>query len=123
MAHEIEWMRPDRLLYVRYKGQQTVETIRACLDDMAAEFDKVDHGVIVLISWLEVEKTEPKALLSLRGHRAFSHPMAARGVLVGMPPSERFENEVASVKTREAKNTQYYNTMEEALDYLQHFLE
>ena len=122
MAHEITWLKPGRVLYANYKGHQTTETITACLNEMAAEFDKVDHPVVVLINWLEVTKTDPKALFNVRGHRAYSHPMAARGVLVGMPRQAQFENEVTAVATRESKNTQYYNTIEEALEYLKFFL-
>ena len=123
MAHEVTWMKADRVLYANYKGHQTTETITACLDDMAQELDKAPQPVMVLINWLEVTETEPKALFNVKGHRAYSHPMAARGVLVGMPSQAQFENEVTAVRTRESKNTQYYSTMEEALDYLKHFLE
>ncbi len=122
MAHEINWPKPNRLLYVSYQGHQTVETVTHCLDDMAAELDQVDYPVIVLINWLEVTEMEPKALLSTRGHRAFSHPMAARGVLVGMPTQAAFENEVSVTTTRQSKNTQYYATVEEAMDYLKDYL-
>ncbi len=48
--------------------------------------------------------------------------MAARGVLVGMPTQAAFENEVTAVTTRQSKNTQYYATMEEAMDYLKDYL-
>lgn len=122
MAHEVYWMKEGRVLYANYQGHQTVETITACLDDMVAELDKVDQPIIVLINWNEVTETDPKALFQVRGHRAYSHPMAARGVLVGMPKQAQFENEVTAISTRESKNTQYYETMEEALDYLKHFL-
>jgi hypothetical protein len=122
MVHEINWLKPGRVLYVSYQEYQTAETVTSCLDDMAAELDQVDHPVIVLISWLEVTKMDSKALLDTRGHRTFSHPMAARGVLVGMPSQAAFENEVTSVTTRQSKNTQYYATMEEARDYLRDYL-
>ena len=122
MAHDIEWLKPERVLYVNYKGYQTVETIKACLDDMATELDKAQEPVIVLINWLEVTGTDLKALFSQQGHRAYSHPMAARGVLVGMPSQSKFENEVTAVKTRNAKNTQYYDTIDEAMDYLKDML-
>ena len=122
MVHEISWMKPGRVLYANYQGHQTKETITACLDDMVAELDKVDEPVMVLINWTEVTETDPKALFQVRGHRAYSHPMAARGVLVGMPKQAKFENEVTAVRTRESKNTQYYDTMDEALHYLRFFL-
>jgi hypothetical protein len=122
MAHEINWLKPNHLLYVSYQGHQTVETVTSCLDDMAVELDQADHPVIVLISWLEVTEMDPKALLSTRGHRTFSHPLAARGVLVGMPTQAAFENEVSVTTTRQSKNTQYYATMEEARDYLRDYL-
>jgi hypothetical protein len=122
MAHEIYWMKPGAVLYVNYKGEQTVETIIACLDDMAAQLDTVDHPVVVLINWNEVTDTEPGALLKVQGHRAYSHPMAARGVLVGFPKQARFENEVTAVRTRGDKNTRYFDSMDEALDYLREML-
>jgi hypothetical protein len=123
MAHDMYWLKPDRVLYANYKGHQTVETITACLDDMAAQFDTVNHPVVVLINWLEVTKTEPGALKEVSGHRAYSHPMAARGVLVGFDPRAAFENEVTAVNTRGDKNTIYFNTLEEAQAYLQDMLE
>jgi hypothetical protein len=122
-THDIYWLKAERVLYVNYKGHQTSETIEACLDDMAAEFDTVTHPVVVLINWLEVTETDTGALFKQRGHRAYSHPMAARGVLVGLDPQEAFENEVTAVKTRHSKNTQYFHTMAEAMDYLQPMLE
>lgn len=122
MAHEVYWMKADRVLYVSYQGYQTTETITATLDEMAAQLDNATVPVIVLINWLEVTGSELKALFNVRGHRAYSHPMAARGVLVGMPKQERFENEVTALQTRESKNTQYYDTMEQAMDYIQNFL-
>ncbi|MCL4876706.1 MAG: hypothetical protein KJ064_08615 [Anaerolineae bacterium] len=123
MAHDVHWMKPGRVLYVNYKGYQTEETLVACLDDMEAELDQVDTPVAILINWAEVEGMDLKALLNVRGHRTFSHPMAARGVLVGMDKRTRMENEISSVQTRQGKNTQYYETMEEALEYLKHMLE
>jgi hypothetical protein len=122
MAHDIYWMKPGAVLYVSYKGQQNAETITATLDAMAAEFDTVDHPVVVLINWLEVTDTNLGALLEVKGHRAYSHPMAARGVLVGFPRQARFENEVTAVRTRGDKNTQYFDTMDEAMDYLKEML-
>lgn len=119
MAHEIYWLKPDRVLYVSYQGHQTPATLKACLDDMANALDQVEHPVVVLINWLEVTSAEHNVIRSQLGHRAYSHPMAARGVLVGFDTAERFQNEVSAVKTRGSKNTQYYNTMKEALDYLQ----
>lgn len=121
MSHTIHWLKFPLLLYVSYEGHQTLETINACLDEMANEMDKADRPAMILIDWRQVTKTEPRVLMSARGHRAFSHPMAARGVLVGMDKQTRFENEISSVQTRDGKNTQYYDTMDEALDYLQHF--
>lgn len=122
MTHEIKWLKEDRLLYANYIGHQTVETITACLDDMASEFDKVDHPIFVLINWQEVTSMEPKALLEVSGHRAYSHPMAARGVLVGFDPLAAFQNQVTSTQTRGDANTIYFKTMDEALAYLDDFL-
>jgi hypothetical protein len=118
MTHEIYWMKPDRVLYVSYQGHQTAETLKACLDDMADQLDSVTYPIIVLINWLEVTHADTGVLKSNLGHRAYSHPMAARGVLVGFDSQQAFENEVTSVKTRGGKNTQYYKTMDEAMDYL-----
>ena len=118
MAHEIYWMKPNQVLYVGYQEYQTTETITACLDDMASELDAVENPVMVLINWTEVTGQDPKALFNVQGHRAYSHPMAVRGILVGMPKQAQFENEVSAVKTRKSKNTQYYDTMEQAQEYL-----
>ena len=95
-THDIHWLKPGRVLYVNYKGHQTSETIKACLDDMAAQLDLVDEPVMVFINWLEVTKSDTRALFKQRGHRAYSHPMAARGVLVGFDQQEAFENEVTA---------------------------
>jgi hypothetical protein len=122
-THDIYWLKPDRVLYVNYKGHQTSEAIQACLNDMADQLDQVDHPVVVLINWLEVTQTDTGALFKQRGHRAYSHPMAARGVLVGFDPQEAFENEVTAIKTRRSKNTQYFHTMKEAMDYIQPMME
>jgi hypothetical protein len=122
MAHDIYWMKPGAVLYVSYKGYQDEESITETLDAMAAEFDSVDHPVVVLINWLEVTDTASGALLAVRGHRAYSHPMAARGVLVGFPRQARFENEVTAIRTRGDKNTQYFDSMDQALDYLKEML-
>lgn len=123
MAHDIYWMNPGKVLYVSYKGHQTPSTLKACLDDMAAQLDTVSFPAVILINWLEVTSAEPGVLRSNLGHRAYSHPMAARGVLVGFDPQEAFENEVTALKTRQSKNTQYYATMEQAIDYLRPMLE
>ncbi len=122
MAHEIYWMKPDRVLYVSYQGHQNVETLTETLDAMANEMDKANCPIFVLINWLEVTECNPKALLQVKGHRAYSHPNAARGVLVGMNTQAQFENEVTAVKTRKSKNTQYFKTMDEALNYLEFVL-
>lgn len=122
MAHDVFWLKPERLLFVRYKGHQTVETLTACLDAMAAEFDRVRAPAIVLIDWRPVEKMDFKALITVRGHRAFSHPMAARGVLVGMDVQTRFENEISVTTTRGDKNTHYCDTMVQALETLKDVL-
>jgi hypothetical protein len=118
MAHEIYWLKPERVLYVSYQGHQTAATLKACLDDMADQLDTVTYPVIILINWLEVTQADPGVLKSNLGHRTYSHPMAARGVLVGFDQQEAFENEVTSVKTRGGKNTQYYKTLDEALNHL-----
>ena len=123
MAHEIYWLRSERVLYVSYQGHQTRETLQWTLDAMAAELDQVKQPVVVLINWLEVTDTEKGALLKMHGHRAYSHPMAARGVLVGFDPQLSFENEVNAVQTRGDKNTMYFNLMDDAMNYLQPMLE
>ncbi len=123
MAHDIHWLKQDRVLYVSYQGHQTPETLKACLDDMAAALDTVSHPVVVLISWTEVTQSDKDVLRSQPGNRAYSHPMAARGVLVGFNPLEVMMNETTAVNTRGSKNTQYFQTLEEAMEYLQPMLE
>ncbi len=123
MAHDIHWLKPDRVLYVSYEGHQTPETLKACLDDMATALDTVDNPVMVLISWLDVTKADKNVLRSQAGHRAYSHPMAARGVLVGFNPLEVMLNESTSLNARKSKNTQYCQTMNEAMEYLQPMLQ
>lgn len=123
MAHEIYWLKQNRVLYVSYQGYQTAETLREGLDDMAARLDSVIQPVMILINWLEVTASDPHVLKSNAGHRAYSHPMAARAVLVGFDKSQIFENEITAVKTRGGKNTQYYHTIAEALHYLKFMLE
>lgn len=123
MAYEIYWLRPGRVLYVSYQDYQTVETLRETLDAMAHELDTVNHPVVVLINWLEVSGSDRGAVLKLRGHRAYSHSMAARGVLVGFDAQMSFENEVTAVQTRGDKNTMYFKTMDEAMAFLQPMLE
>ena len=49
--------------------------------------------------------------------------MAARGVLVGFNPLEVMMNETTAVNTLGSKNTQYFQTMDEAMEYLQPMLE
>ncbi len=123
MSHEIYWLRPERVLYINYQGCQTPETLQWALDSMADELDTVVHPVVVLINWLNVEGCERGAVLKMRGHRAYSHPMAARGILVGFDPQLSFENEVTAVNTRGDKNTTYFNTMEDAMAFVQPMLE
>jgi len=65
-----------------------------------------------------VTEADSGVLKSNLGHRTYSHPMAARGVLVGFDRQETFENEITSVKTRGAKNTQYFDTLDAALERL-----
>lgn len=123
MTHEIRWLKPERVLYISYQDYQTPDTLKACLDDMANALDNVLHPVIVLINWVEVTGSDKDVLRSQPGHRAYSHPMAARGVLVGFNPLEVMMNETTAVNTRGSKNTQYFQSMTEALDYLQPMLE
>src|ERR1041385_2315170 len=119
MTHEVKWLKPDRLLYVSYQGHQTPETLKACLDDMAAQLDTVKYPIMILINWLEVTEAEPKVLQSQPGHRAYSHPMAARGVLVGFDNVEKYFNQTAVATTRGYSNTQYFDTMEAAMEFLE----
>lgn len=123
MTHEIRWLKPDRVLYVSYQGHQTAETLKTCLDDMAAALDTVKQPVVILINWTEVSKSDKDVLRSQAGHRAYSHPMAARGVLVGLNPLEVMMNETTSVNTRGTKNTQYFQNMDDAMEYLQPMLD
>ena len=123
MSHEIYWLRPERVLYINYQGYQTPETLQWTLDEMAEALDTVKHPVVVLINWLNVEGYERGAVLKMRGHRAYSHSMAARGILVGFDIQLSFENEVSVVNTRGDKNTMYFNTMEDAMAFVQPMLE
>lgn len=122
MAHEIRWLKANRVLYVAYQGHQTPETLKACLDEMADYLDTVQTPIVLLISWLEVTSSERDVLRSHAGHRAYSHPMAARGVLVGFNPLEAMMNETTSMQTRGSKNTQYFTTIEAAMEYLEPML-
>lgn len=117
-THDMYWLKIGRVLYVNCKGHQTIETIQASLDDIAQQCDHANQPVMILVNWLETTHLDAGALLNQQGHRAFSHPMAARTVSVGLNPQQAFENEVAAVKTRRSKNTQYFHTLEEAMDYL-----
>jgi hypothetical protein len=123
MTHEIRWLKQDRVLYVSYQGYQTSETLKTCLDDIAAALDTVDHPLVVLINWVEVTQADKNVLRSQAGHRTYSHPMAARSVLVGFNPLEVMMNETTAINTRGSKNTQYFQTMDEAMEYLQPMLE
>lgn len=122
MAHEINWMKENRVLYVSYQGHQTRDTIKACLDDMATYLDAVPNPIALIISWLEVTSSDVNDLRANMGHRTYSHPMAARGVLVGFNPLEAMMNETTVVNTRGSKNTQYVSTIEEAKEYLEAML-
>jgi len=122
MAHVIHWMKENRVLYVSYQGYQTDETIKACLDEMAEYLDAVPQPIAMIINWLEVTGYDKDALRSQAGHRTYSHPMAARGVLVGFNPLEAMLNETTVMNTRGSKNTQYVSTIEEAKEYLEAML-
>lgn len=123
MTHEISWLKPDSVLLVVFNGYQTPETLKTCLDEQAAFMDTVSEPVIVLISWLDVTGMERNTLMSQLDHRAYNHPMAARAVLVGFDQVEGFQNEVAVANTRGGQShTRYFNTMEEATDYLEEML-
>src|SRR5438128_616032 len=100
MSHEIHWMKPGRVLYINYIGHQTPETLKACLDDMADELDKVTFPVMMVINWKEVTSAEPNVLQSQLGHRSYNHPMAARAILVGFDIVEKYQNETAAATTR-----------------------
>lgn len=123
MTHEIRWLKEGRVLYVGYQGYQTPDTLKACLDDMAAALDTITYPAVVLISWVEVTQSEKDVLRSQPGHRAYSHPMAARGVLVGFNPLEVMMNESTAVSSRGSKNTQYFPNIESAMEYLQPMLD
>ena len=122
MAHKVSWLKENRVLMAQYFGHQDEETLKACMDEMVEFFDTCERPVVVLIDWRDVTDCELKALLNMRGHRVYSHPMAARGVLVGMDIMAQFENEISAVKTRDGKNTQYFDTMDEAMRYLDEML-
>lgn len=123
MAHDVHWLKQDRVLYASYQGHQTPETLKACLDDMAAALDTVNYPVVIVISWVEVTQADKNVLRSQPGHRVYSHPMAARGVLVGFNPLEVMLNESTVITTRGSKNTQYFPTLDKAMEYVQPMLE
>jgi hypothetical protein len=123
MAHEIHWIKGNRVLYVNYQGYQTPDTLLDCLDEQANFMDTATQPVVVLINWLEVSGSATGTLTSQNGHRAYSHPNAARAVLVGFDRQATFENEVTAVNTRKTSHTRYFATMEEAMDYMRPMLE
>ncbi len=120
--HEIHWIKEDRVLYVAYQGHQSPDTLKDCLDDMALYLDTVRAPIVMIISWLEVTSSDRDVLRSQPGHRTYSHPMAARGVLVGFNPLEVMMNETTAMNTRGSKNTQYFPSMVEAMEYLEPML-
>jgi hypothetical protein len=122
MTHEIHWIKEGRVLYVAYQGHQSPDTLRSCLDDMALYLDMVKAPIVMIISWIEVTSSDRDVLRSQAGHRTYSHPMAARGVLVGFNPLEVMMNETTAMNTRGSKNTQYFPSMEEAMEYLEPML-
>jgi hypothetical protein len=122
MAHNMVWLETHPVLLVQYQGPQNEETLRECMDDIVTAVNICSTPVAVLIDWRGVAYCELKALLKLRGHAAYKHPMAAREVLVGMDILSRFENEISAVKTRSAKITRYYDTMDEAMNNLDEML-
>ncbi len=122
MTHEISWLKPDYVLYVAYQGHQTPDTLKACLDEMALYLDSVSAPIVLIISWLEVTEADRDVLRSQLGHRAYSHPMAARGVLVGFNPLEVMMNESTAMSTRGSKNTQYFPTLADAMEYIEPML-
>ena len=121
MAH-IEWLEEKRILLATFSGDQDEETLRASMDEIAASFDACETHFVLLIDWREVTHCDLKALLNMGGHRFYKHPMVAREVIVGMDIVARFENEISAVKTRSFKNTQYFNTMDEAISFLDEML-
>jgi hypothetical protein len=122
MAHNVSWLKEKRILLAEFSGHQNEETLRASMDEIATSFDARNDPFVMLIDWREVTHCEIKALLSMRGHPFYKHPMTAREVLVGMDALARFENEISAVKTRSFKNTMYFDTMEQALHYLDEML-
>ncbi len=122
MANEVFWLKSDQVLQVKYEGHQTKQTILACMDEQAAELDKAARPVIVLVDWRHVTGMDSDTLLGSKGHRGYSHPMAAQAILVGLSENQAFQNTVSAFSTRKSQHTQYMNTMEEAMDYLQDVL-
>lgn len=122
-AYEVYWLKPERILYVNYKGHQTPETVNACMDLQAVELDKMSRPVVVLVNWQEVTSVEPGTIQSTSGHRGYSHPMAARGVLVGFDEQLAFQNTLSAYATRQSQHTIYFKTLDEALAYLKDLLE
>jgi len=122
MAHHIRWLVEDRILLAEICGHQTEQSLKTWMDDLAEAFGTCRRPFAVLIDWDGVTECDLKALLNMRGHPVHSHAMLARTVLVGMDALARFEYEIAAVKTRDLKITQYCDTMDEAMTYLDDML-
>jgi hypothetical protein len=124
MAHNIVWLKPDRLLYIDYLGHQTAATLHACLDEIAEVLDQSANPVIMIINWGNVTEADPKILINARGHRAYDHPKAARALLLGMDSNEKFQNEVSAHSSRDTgSHTRYTNSIDEAMDFVRDFFD
>jgi hypothetical protein len=123
MSHEVYWLKPGRVLYAGFKGDQTGETFAACMDSQLVELDQVDYPVVVVADWSQVTSIAKNAIISQRGHRAYGHPLVARVVIVGIGKHEALQNEIANTGARGQSHARYFETMEETLDYLKDMLE
>lgn len=123
MNHTIEWLRERRVLLVDCFGHQTADTLLACLNDQLPYLDSVDHPIMLIVDWSKVEETDLHILTKSAGHPAYSHPMVARAINVGMNRIDAFQNEIAAAKSKEISHTKYVHTMDDALEFVRSYLD
>jgi len=122
MAHEVYWLAPERVLYAGFYGDQTAETFGACMDSQVAELDQVSQPVVVIADWSQATSIAKDTITGQRNHRAYGHPMVARVVIVGIGKHEVFLNEIANTNARGQSHARYFDTLDEAREYLKDML-
>jgi hypothetical protein len=123
MAHEVYWLAPERVLYAGFYGDQTAETFGACMDSQVEELDQVNQPVVVVADWSQATSIARDTISGQKNHRAYGHPMVARVVIVGIGKHEIFLNEIANTKARGQSHARYFDTMDQAREYLKDMLE